>query len=184
MTISNLIVIFSILTLFFSCDNNKHRRQNEIKRVVFGTGGCYGNCPIQAFEIDSSLTIKYHGVKFTDSVGFFLGNITTAFWDTLNFKFEKINYKQLDSSYEHSVDDLSTEVFIYYSNKIKHIHGQCESLPDSIMEVYQWLMTEIKYLKMQPTKDSFIFPTIVEKPLPMPPIPENFEFVPPKGYVK
>lgn len=179
MTTYKLITILSILTLFISCDNNKHGRQNEIKRVVFATGGCYGHCPIQAIEIDSSLKFKYHGVEYTDSIGFFVGNITNDFWDTLNFKFENINYKQLDSSYEHSVDDLSTEIYIYYNNKVKHIHGQSASLPDSVMTVYLWLMKEIKLLKMQPINDSLTFPTIVEKPLPMPPMPKNFKFVPP-----
>lgn len=174
MTTYKLIITLSILTLFFSCDKNNHRRQNEIKRVVFATGGCYGHCPIQAIELDSSLTVKYHGAKYTDRVGFYIGNITTDFWDTLNLKFENINFKQLDSSYEHSVDDLSTEIYIYYNDKVKHIHGQSASLPNSVMIVYQWLMTEIKQLKMQPTTDSLTFPTIVEKPLPIPPIPENF----------
>lgn len=161
-----LILLFSILALLFSCNNDKVKRKNEIKRVVFATGGCYGNCPIQAIDIDSSMKVRYHGVKHTDSVGFFIGNITSEFWDTLNIKLENVNYKQLDTTYEHSVDDLSTEIYIYYNNKVKHINGQSASLPDSIMTVYQWLMQKIKHLKMHPIKDSLTFPTSIEKPLP------------------
>lgn len=172
-----IITTVFILALLFSCGNGKHKRPNEIKRVVFASGGCFGQCPIQAFEIDSTLIVKYYGVEYTDHIGYFTGNISTGFWDTLNIKLENINYKQLDSSYEHSVDDLSTEIYIYYNNKVKHIHGQSASLPDSVMMVYEWLMTEIKQIKMQPSKESFEFPTIVEKPLPV--ITENIKFTPP-----
>ena len=177
MKILKLTLSFTILTLFFSCDNNKTRKQNEIQRVVFATGGCFGNCPVQVIDIDSSLIVKYHGIKYTDNTGYFIGNITAEFWDSLNIKLEKANYKQLDSSYEHSVDDLSTEIYIYYNNKVKHIHGQSSSLPDSVMKVYQWLITEIKQFKMKQTEDSLNFPTIMEKPMPL--IQQNIKFIPP-----
>lgn len=171
-----LIIIISILVLFFGCDS-KHGRQNEIKRVVFATGGCFGECPIQAIDIDSSLAVKYHGVQFTDSVGFFIGNISTDSWDSLNIMIENINYKELDSSYENSIDDLSTEIYIYYNNSVKHITGQSASLPDSVLTVYRWLMTEIKKLKIQPSKDTLTFPTMVEKPLRI--TLEKIKFIPP-----
>lgn len=166
MITSKLTLIFTILTLLFSCSDNKAKRKNEIKRVVFATGGCFGNCPIQAIDIESSLKVRYHGVQYTDSIGFFIGNITSGFWDTLNIKLENINYKQLDTSYQHSVDDLSTEIYIYGNGKVKHIKGQSASLPDSVMTVYRWLMQKIKHLKLHPSKDSLTFPTNTEKPLP------------------
>ena len=170
------IFTISILTLFIGCDNNNNRQDNEINRIVFATGGCYGTCPIQSIDIDSTLTFKYHGVKYTDKKGFYTGVVTNGFWDTLNIKLESINYKQLDTAYDHSVDDLSTEIFIYYKGKVKHIYGQSASLPDSVMSVYDWLLKSIRTLDLKTTQDSLIFPTIIEKPLPM---PENIKFVPP-----
>lgn len=174
-----LIATLSILTLLFGCDNNKDRnRQNEIKRIVFATGGCFGACPIQVIDIDSSLIAKYHGVKYTDSTGFYLGNITSGFWDSININFEKINYKHLDSSYEKSVDDLSTEIFIFYNNNnLKHIFAQSSSLPDSVLKTYEWLTGTIKQMKFIRTNDSLTFPTKIEKPLPIPPFPTTVKFL-------
>ena len=89
--------------------------------------------------------------------------------------FEQVNYQQLDSSYQHSVDDLSTELFIYYGNKTKHIRGQEASLPDSVMNVYNWLMSNINQLNMQPSTDSLYFPTKIEAPL----LWKTVRFIPP-----
>jgi hypothetical protein len=62
-------VIIIILTLLFGCSNS-HTRENEIKRIVFATGGCYGQCPVQVIDIDNALTVKYHGIKYTERMGF------------------------------------------------------------------------------------------------------------------
>jgi hypothetical protein len=171
------ITTLVILAFSVSCNNYKRNsRQNDIKRIVFATGGCFGTCPIQAIDMDSSLTIRYHGIRYTDSIGFYTGITSIEFWDSLNIKFEGMNYSKLDSSYEQSVDDLSTEIYIFYNdNKIKHIYGQSASLPDSVMSVYKWLMKSIEQMKFTKVKDSLSFPTIIEKPLPIPPPPKNID---------
>ena len=153
-----LVIFLFILTLFYGCVK-KNGRQNENTRVVFATGGCNGVCPIQVID---NLTVRYLGVKYCDRTGFFIGNISSKFWDTLNLKFEKIKFKQLDSSYQHSYDDLSTEIYIYYDDKVKHLKGQSERLPYSLMSVYSWLPTEIKQIKLKPIKESLKFPTRIE----------------------
>ena len=181
MTTPKFIAAISFIVSVLSCRNGVvDKRPNEISRIVFATGGCYGACPIQVIDFDSSLTTKYHGVRYSDSIGFYRGNISSQFWDTVNMKMESINYKNLDSSYERSADDLSTEIFVYYKhNKIKHIFGQSSSLPDSVLVVYNWLLSSINQMKFEKTKDSLIFPTRVEKPLPPPPPPfyENTDFI-------
>lgn len=168
-----------ILSFFIGCDNKKYKRDNEIKRIAFATGGCYGTCAVESVDIDSTLTLKYHGVKYSYKNGFYTGVVTSGFWDTLNIKFESINYKELDTSYDHSVDDLSTEILIYYKSNVKHIYGQSASLPDSVMTVYNWLLKSIRKLELKPTTDKLTFPTVIEKPLQTLPIPKNFKFVPP-----
>lgn len=145
---------------------------------MFATGGCYGTCPIQAIDIDSTLTFKYHGIEYTDKKGFYTGVVTSGFWDTLNIKLESINYKQLDTAYVHSYDDLSTEVFIYYNSKVKHIYGQSASLPDSVMTVYNWLLESMRTFELKRTQDSLPFQTRIQKPLPPPP-KSTLKFIPP-----
>jgi hypothetical protein len=184
MTSQKFIAAIAVVALFSCCSNNHdNKRPNEIIRIIFATGGCFGACPVQVIEIDSSLTTKYHGVIYSDSTGFYRGKVSNQFWDTLNMKFDSINYKNLDTSYEQSVDDLSTEILIFYGdNKIKHIFGQSSSLPDSVLIVYKWLLTSINQMKFEKTNDNLIFPTIIEKPLhvPPPPLYDNRQFVKPK----
>ncbi|RYE13883.1 MAG: hypothetical protein EOP45_20505 [Sphingobacteriaceae bacterium] len=189
-TIKLTTTIIILITLFGCSPSKKSDRQNAINRIVFATGGCFGTCPIQAIDFDSSLTFKYHGVEYTNNLGFYSGRITNKFWDTLNLKLESIKYRQLDSSYEYSVGDLSTELYIYYNgNKVKHISvqsaslpgGQYAILPDSIMTVYQWLLTSIKQLKVKRTTDSLFFPTQIDKPLP---ISLNHDKFPPSAIYK
>lgn len=155
-----------------NCDNKSHIRDNEINRIAFATGGCFGTCPIQYIEIDNTLNFKYHGIQFTEKKGFYIGVVTQGFWDTLNMKFESIHYKQLNEVYDNSVDDLSTEIFIYYNDKVKHIKGQFSSLPDNVMSVYNWLLKSIKTFDFKPTQDSLVISTLLEKPKPPPPPPK------------
>lgn len=166
------------LCLASSCTDNKPmKRENSIKRIVFATGGCFGPCPVQVFDIDSSLSVKYEGIQNTDLKGFHRGLVTQEFWDSLNMKFETINYKQLDSAYDETIDDLITELMIYDKrNKIKYIYAQSLSLPDSVRNVYSWLSERLETIKLTKTQDSLTFPTYLDRP----PIRSIIKFLPPK----
>jgi len=176
---TRIIILLIIIASTFSCNDKKFnlQRQNEIHKIVFATGGCYGQCPIQVFSIDSSLTVKYQGVKYTDNNGFYIGSIDRTLFDTINIKFENINYKQLDTTYSGTVDDLSTELFIYYGDKIKRITSPLSDLPDTVQVLYNWLLTTQKKFVLSKTNDSLKFETKIEKGLP--PIMETINFIPP-----
>lgn len=146
------IAAVPILVALFSCSNKPTARSNELERIVLATGGCYGTCPIMAMEVDSSLSYKFYGLEYTDSVGYYAGKVPRLFWDSVNVMFENINYRQLDTSYQHSVDDLSIEAVLYFDNQQKHIHAQSHSLPDSVRQVFYWLMDSYKTLTL--AKDS------------------------------
>lgn len=172
------IIILIIIASTFSCNYKriKLQRPNEIYKIVFATGGCYGECPLQVFSIDSNLTIKYHGIKYTENKGFYIGTIDRYLFDTLNIKFENVNYKQLDSVYSGTVDDLSTELFIYYGDKMKHITSPLNDLPDTVQALYNWLLTTQKKFVLTKTNDSLTFETKIEYG---PPIMETIKFIPP-----
>ena len=121
------------------------------------TGFCFGNCPMQIIEVDSSLTIKYHGEENAKRRGFYIGKITEANWDSINAKFEKIKYKELDSVYDHSVDDPPTYSEIKYNNKIKKIKAQSASLPEEVRKTYYWLIDLCDSTKLEKTKDTLDF---------------------------
>ena len=172
-------ILLIVIATTFSCNDKslKFQRQNEIYKIAFATGGCYGECPIQVFSTDSSLIVKYQGIKYTDHNGSYIGRIDRTLFDTINIKFENVNFKQLDTIYSGTVDDLSTEMFIYYGAKIKRITSPLSDLPDSVQVLYNWLLKTQKKFVLAKTKDSLKFETKIEKGLP--PIMETIKFTPP-----
>jgi hypothetical protein len=173
MTVKTILLI-SIIGLFISCQINetKVERKNEIYKIVLATAGCDGPCPLQVFSMDSSLTIKYRGIGNTDRIGYYIGKFDQSLWDTLNNKFEQLNFEKLDTLYNNSVDDLTTEIFIYHKKGVKHIVGQSGSLPSELMDIYNWLFRNLFITRMSKTTDSLKIETTI-----LPPPPK--EFTPP-----
>ena len=170
-------LIFLLTIAFLSSCDKHNRRKNEITKIEIATGVCFGPCQSTIVSIDSSLNYKYFGGEtyFTlppDSKnngklkGYYSARISPGFWDTLNIKLETINYKKLDTSYQHSVDDQSLEVFIHYNDKTKHIKAQSASLPESVAQVFYYLINSYKSIKPKPTKDVFRFESETQKPIP------------------
>ena len=164
----NLIIILALSIIFSFCTKKAEKRNNEITRIVFATGGCYGHCPIQVIDMDSSLKFKYQGLEYSKYIGYYEGKINQELWDSLNIELERINYNQLDTIYSHSVDDLSTEIYIYHKNGVKHIYAQSLSLPKNVENFYEWFLERIQKLEMKSTNNEFNFHTTTEKPIPEP----------------
>jgi len=161
------VLLFAIAILS-SC-GRRAQRKNEITRIEIATGGCFGPCQSTIVSIDSSLSYKYFGgdtyfplppeLKNNERTlkGYYFAKISQGFWDTLNIKLDEINYKELDTSYRHSVDDQSLEVFIHYNHKIKHIKAQSASLPENVAHVFYYVINSYKTIKPKPTKDTLNF---------------------------
>ncbi len=175
---TRIIIFIVIIATAFSCNDKKVnlQRKNEIHKIVLATGGCFGQCPIQVFSIDSSLTVKYRGVKYTKKNGSYSGSIDKALFDTLNIKLENANYKQLDSTYDGTVDDLLTELIIYYGDEVKHITSSFNDLPDNVQVLYNWLLAPQERFVLTKTNDSLEFETQIDKGLP--PIKQSVTFTP------
>src|ERR1700735_5570583 len=95
------IEILYFMVLFASCTSKNVRdRNNEISKISFASGGCYGKCPFMAIEVDSSLSYKYYGGLYSDKPGYYTAKISTELWDSINIQFEKVDYKHLDTSYQ------------------------------------------------------------------------------------
>ncbi|MDN3550697.1 DUF6438 domain-containing protein [Mucilaginibacter aquaedulcis] len=182
------LTLLFLIAFLSSCDKHSHR-QDEISRIEIATGGCFGPCQSTIVSIDSSLDYRYFGgetyftlpsdAKINGKLnGYYFAKITPGFWDTLNIKLDEINYKKLDTSYQHSVDDQSLEVFIHYNNKIKHIKAQSASLPENAVHMFYYVINSYKTIKPKPTKDTFNFESEIQRPIPMPDV-HNVKFPPP-----
>jgi hypothetical protein len=137
------------------------KRNNEIQKVSFATGGCYGTCPFLAIEIDSTLTYKFFGGRYADKEGYYTGAVTQIFWDSLNIRLGKVNFKHLDTLYKSTFDDMSIECYLNFGQTRKSIGGQEMSMPDSLREVFYWIMNSYKNLNLSKV-DTLIFDTKIQ----------------------
>ncbi len=157
-----LLTFLMFLIVLFSC-RVKPKRKNELKKICFAVGGCYGTCPFLSIELDSTLTYKFYGGKYSTIQGWYRGNITQGFWDTLNVNLERINYKEIETTFEQSDDDASIEIILYYDNKRKHINAQEMSMPDSVSKVFKGIKESYKILTLSKQADSsFSFETKIQ----------------------
>lgn len=175
-----LLLIWLLLTI--AC-NKPINRNNEITKIELATGDCFGECPLTVVSVDSTLTYKFYGGQYAKKKGYYTAHISQGLFDTLIIKLMSINYKQLNTSYEHSVDDQSLELIVHYQNKVKHVRAQSSSLPDSVSKVFYFLANTYKAVKLTQIKDSIRFETVIQKPLPVDLVkfPPNFRVLPPKS---
>jgi hypothetical protein len=170
-----------ILTLF-ACADKKHeatKRYNQIQKVSFATGGCYGKCPFLAIQIDSSLSYKFYGGRYAEKQGFYTAKVTQEFWDSLNIKLEQANFNQLDTLYNATVDDMSIESYFTYGQTRKRLYGQEMDLPDSVRKVFYWLMDSYKNIQLTKVDTLLLETKIQFGQGPIPP-PKIIKFIPPK----
>lgn len=128
-----------IAILFCSC-----RRKSEINKVEIAAGLCFGDCQPVIINIDSSLKYNFYGdkspFKSSDSnnrlYGYYTGKIRQSLWDSITNELDKVHYKELDTSYQNSIDDQSLEIFIHHGNKVKHIKAQSASLPKNVAKAF------------------------------------------------
>ncbi|MCD8741561.1 DUF6438 domain-containing protein [Mucilaginibacter roseus] len=141
-----------IFLLFCSCNNKA-----EINKIELSTGFCLGDCQPVTISIDRTLKYNFYGdgspfsnSKYDDRLyGYYTGTMTKSLWDSITNALEKINYKELDTSYEHSIDDQSLEIFIHYGNKVKHIKAQSASLPRNVAKVFYSIERSYKYVSLK-----------------------------------
>jgi hypothetical protein len=144
-----------------------HSRNNEIIKVEMVTGYCFGTCRPTVTIVDSALHYQFYGgevIHFKiepqpkgELVGYYKAKVSRKFWDSLTTKLDDINYKWLDTTYTHTIDDQSLEIFIWYNNKVKHIRAQSASLPGNVRETLYWIGNSYKTVKPSATRDTFKF---------------------------
>ena len=144
------------------------KRNNGLSKVCFATGGCYGNCPLFAIEIDSSLNYKFYGGFLSDSSGYFTGKVSQGFWDTLNTKMEGIHYYALDTLYSGSEDDLNIEAILYFGDNRKRISAREWSLPENVERVFMWIINSYKTITLKRAPYQIPFETQIQYLLPLP----------------
>jgi hypothetical protein len=169
-----LIILLLVLTLFSCQEKPASARQNKITKLSFATGGCFGECPFLAIEIDSTLEYKFYGGKYADLQGYYKGKISQTFWDSINMRFGLLQNRSLDTNIT-SADDLSFQNIIHFGQYVKAIQRQEMELPKDVRDNFYWLMDSYKKVNLEKVADTFTFETVIQKGLPPVPPPAMSE---------
>jgi len=120
------VSIIAIVLMAAAC-NKPVKSKNEIIKIEFAH-----EWPAGAISIDSSLTYHYFGGQLAKKKGYFTGKATASFWDTLNRKFEQIDFKHLDTAGNLRIDVPASELIIYWKGHKLHLRKDLYDLPDSV----------------------------------------------------
>lgn len=162
--IKKAFFLSAIVVALISCENTNEptKSQNELLKIEIALGG--GGqvpSPMQVFSIDNELNINYQGVGNTDRIGFYKGQFKQVLWDSLYYKLEEIDFKNLDTTYDHVDDDQTIELFIYHKGGVKHLIAQCTILPNELNEMWYWLKQKVNKTQLHKTSDTLIFETSI-----------------------
>jgi hypothetical protein len=96
-------VILGVFFCLVGCKNAKHRH-NHINKIEIAAGGGVMRAPVIGLILDSSLSLKYYGGQYAKRQGFFEGKVNKAFWDSLNYRFQKNWFKNVDNTQNYQLE--------------------------------------------------------------------------------
>jgi len=155
---------------------------NQITKIELARSGAWSD-PGAVISIDSTLNYEYYGLL--DSSGlkqprkYYTGKVNKGFWDTLNSKFNKINFKALKGIDSETIVDANYfELVIHWNNGKVRVTRVYTVGKDSVINTIVWLNNSFKNIKLQQVKGPFRFETVLQNPPPHPNI-KQIKFPPP-----
>jgi len=122
-------LIFCVFLLFSAC-NKAVRDKNEINKIEIAIGGSIKREATISLQIDSSLKLKYYVGQYSKLKGFYEGQVSQAFWDSLNMKLKIIHYEKLDTSSSLPIDGEAAEAILYSNKQKRHLFYEIDGDPD------------------------------------------------------
>lgn len=155
-------VILSFL-VFAGCTTN-HSRKNEITRIELARSGAWSDWGA-TISINDSLDYKYWGDYDTIKQRYFIGKVTSKFWDTLNHKLEVVHFKTADTMTNMSVKDANYyELIIHWKGGRKRILRVSVGNPDTVLTLCKWIATTYKTINLQRINHTIKFETVFHNP--------------------
>jgi hypothetical protein len=150
-----LITLLSILILF-SCKKCV-QPNNEITKIELARSGAWSDFGA-TISIDTSLKFIYFGDYGNVKQGYFVGLVSTKFWDSITRKLDYLKYKTIPASDSaHVVDVNYFELIIHWKDGKRSISRAWNYPPDSVLRVIKWIDTSFKKIKLRQVKDSIKF---------------------------
>ena len=170
-----LVIGWCLLT---SC-NKPTINKNSISRIDIATSGCLRGCPVVGLSIDSTLELKYYGGYKARLHGYYEGEVSNGFWDTLNYNLKMIKFNELDTSKDMPIDGEVAEVIFYWNGQKRHVYKSIYEDADSVSHILIGVINSYQHIELHKIKDSIKFETIYQYLMPPSPKAYNVVFPPP-----
>lgn len=140
--------------------------KQEVSKIEYAQGACFGSCVPLAISIDSTLNYKYYAdSSYSWSTPKHLiisyrGKVNRKMWNALLSKLDEIGYKSIDTSRKvRQIADIQhRELIIYWNNnrtRITVMGAKIDTLIKFIRNSYQ-------LIKLQPSLDTLNFGTTLQ----------------------
>ncbi|RKR81620.1 hypothetical protein BDD43_1770 [Mucilaginibacter gracilis] len=167
-----LLTLLSI-TVILSCSHSR----NEITKIEFARSGAWQDWGA-AVSIDSTLTYQYYGGKQQDR-HYYIGKVSSEFWDTLNRKLAKIDLNNARSEDKQSVVDVHYyELITYWHGNRKRFVRSSFIVTDSLSHFAAWINNSNKRVNLNIISKPINFETTFQN-TPLLPNIKNIKFPPP-----
>lgn len=152
--------IFLFISLLFLGCNKRVHRKSEIRKIEFARDGP-SIIPGVTIGIDETLDYKYFGNYENINQGYFTGEISPEFWDTLTNKLQAIKFKTAKATIDPGTESEEYyELIIYWSNKKRRLLRVWSKEPDPVFSICELIDTSYKRVKLHQTNDVLKFGTI------------------------
>ncbi len=166
--------------MVFSC--SKTHQTSEITQIELSKINSLNWVDVTAVSIDSSLSVKYHGLGHRPLPSNYQGAISQDLWDSLTQELEDLKFKTLDSADKdiRQIDGYFYSLTIHWKGGKRRI-WRGEEL-NVLYTVFEQLLTINKTIKLVPMNQPFSYDNIETGPMrslrPKPKI-DQVKFPPP-----
>lgn len=136
-------VLYTSLILLAGCATNNAKNKNNIEKVEFSAGPCFGACPIFEMKIDGNGSAELDAKRFNDITGQFKAMIKKPQMDSLVMLIDKANILSLSDKFSVQITDMpSYNLSVRFKDgKFKTIADYGPSGPQELKDVYQFIAT-------------------------------------------
>jgi hypothetical protein len=141
--------------LKFYNDSLITRKKTKFKAISISSGLCYGNCPRQAVEIDSSGNLFFWGGKYAFKDGNYKGKLNIQSLDTIeHFLSAALINRDVFKLYSTPKDAPGTEMkIILENNDTITVDGEASSFNFRLWQIYYLLSTQVRTANLEKNAD-------------------------------
>ena len=136
---------------------------NDFDAIIVTSSGCYGECPIYNYRLESDGTIIYAGEAYTKNEGVYKAKINSAYFNYFLKSLNQIDVPNLEDEYKFSATDGNYEevVFIKDQKVIKRIGFYLNDGPHQVKKVLDQLRIMDQYfVNSKPYNQNDYFSTL------------------------